>query len=479
MHLVTAYTLLQNFKQDFPRRETYHWFILIVIGFMACPGVSTLTDVIRYYDFNGNAYDCLVKHMKNQSETFIRHLNQRWIAFVFQLFQDSLHRLRGCLVFVTDSTKVVKVAKRMPGVKSLHSGSDNSGKPKHFMGHHHQVICVLGKHMKSFFCLPLLVKLTEGIRNGANLKDKFHEKTAMFLDEAIFQNPFLDPKSFQGAILLGDSYYHAAEAYSTVSERNMALVTRARKNSVGYEVPRPPETPRRGRKRKYGEAIKLNTLFQNRSHMTALTVENADGTLREGAYWERRLLSKNAKKLLKFVGYECSRGQIILVSSRLDLTAKEIVELYISRFQIETEIKTTKNEAPTFTYRYWSKFHAVIKRCSILGSCLWKYKGKAKENIQKTIEAIELQMLYSIIAIGMLRYLSIKKGKEIMTSTPYYRTKAENAVPSEKMVKSVVSVEQFNFLRFLKTEENWGKFLKSKIFKGEKAEFLENQTNTG
>ncbi len=58
-------------------------------------------------------------------------------------------------ILIGDGVKQSKEAPKMPGVKRLHQGSENSSKAEYIFGHLFSAIGVLVGNHKKFFCIPL------------------------------------------------------------------------------------------------------------------------------------------------------------------------------------------------------------------------------------------------------------------------------------------------------------------------------------
>lgn len=61
-----------------------------------------------------------------------------------------------------DHTYVVKDARRMPGVVTLHQDSETQSKPTYVRGHHWGLVGVLVGSLSQAFCLPLEARLHQG-----------------------------------------------------------------------------------------------------------------------------------------------------------------------------------------------------------------------------------------------------------------------------------------------------------------------------
>ena len=87
--------------------------------------------------------------------------------------------MNGRGVIVGDGIKIGKEGKKMPGVKLLHQDSQSNSKAEYIMGHSLQVIAVLAQGLSTYFAIPLVGQIHEGIKlscgDNRTLLDKMLE----------------------------------------------------------------------------------------------------------------------------------------------------------------------------------------------------------------------------------------------------------------------------------------------------------------
>jgi hypothetical protein len=71
--------------------------------------------------------------------------------------------VEGRHILLGDHTAVVKDARRMPGVVTLHQHSETQSKPTYFRGHYWGVLGLLTGSLQEAFCTPLEARLHQGL----------------------------------------------------------------------------------------------------------------------------------------------------------------------------------------------------------------------------------------------------------------------------------------------------------------------------
>ena len=129
---------------------------------------------------------------------------------------------------------------------------------------------------------------------------------------------------------------------------------------------------------------------------------------------------------LRFVLVEIKGFQSILVSTSLTLEPLTIIRLYSYRFRIECTFRELKQQIDAFCYHFWSKHMPKLnyykkKEKSAPIECVEGEKSQKK--VLEAIREIEMHMVLSCIAIGILQSISISLiGKVSSEQIRYQRT---------------------------------------------------------
>ena len=137
---------------------------------------------------------------------------------------------------------------------------------------------------------------------------------------------------------------------------------------------------------------------------------------------------------LRFVLVEMNGIQSILVSTSLELEPEplSIIRLYSYRFRIECTFRELKQQIGAFCYHFWSKHMPKLsyyQKKEDPGPLEEVVEEKERSNILKTVRAIEVHMVLSCVAMGILQSLSILMPEEISPDKlRYQRTPSKGRV---------------------------------------------------
>lgn len=138
-------SILAKFRPCFSRKAAFHWFVVVVFGFIVRLDHCGVSSFVRWLQIKPELYTAIVSHFRAKSWR-LAAIVHRWWQIVVE--QCPLTFVDGRLVLVGDGIKISKEAEKMPAVKRLHQESDNSGKAAYIYGHHWGVIGVLAGWVK-------------------------------------------------------------------------------------------------------------------------------------------------------------------------------------------------------------------------------------------------------------------------------------------------------------------------------------------
>src|SRR3979411_1540293 len=237
----------------FSRLRTFMWFVRSVAGLTVGVVWLGVTSIMRPLTLRPRLYTKLLDHF-HSSGIKLDRLSALWAQAVLRLF-PSLVWVNGRLVLVGDGIKAPKRGKKMPGVKLLHQQSESNTKPEYIMGHSMQAVGLLVHAAKSVFCVPLAVRIHEGLVWSNRDKRTLLDKMLGLLDILALKAPFY---------FVADAYYAAGQMARGLLKHGNHLGTRGNSNAVAY-APAPRKKGRRTRRRPKtdGKKIKLKSLLAN------------------------------------------------------------------------------------------------------------------------------------------------------------------------------------------------------------------------
>ncbi len=311
----------------FSRKTTFLWFGLTISAMVIRSDQLGVTSFIRSANISPRLYHALL-HFFHSTAIKKDVLLRLWIEFIFKVFQP--YQVDGYYVCIADGIKKSKEGKKMPAVRCLHQESANNSKSEYIMGHSYQVISLLVANKSGFyFAVPILSKLCEGIIFCS-------KKTTTLLEKLSVMMLQIAQHALGKLILVADAYYASQNVISPLFDNGHHLISRMKSNGVGYKQATNKRKSKRGRKKLYGDSVKLKNLFRVKSKFIAAPSPVYDEEGVEIEYRVVDLLWKPTRKMTRFVlVMHPTRGNIILLSTSLELDALTIIKLYGLRFKIE------------------------------------------------------------------------------------------------------------------------------------------------
>jgi hypothetical protein len=250
------------------------------------------------------------------------------------------------------------------------------------------------------------------------------------------------------AVVALDAYFSSQAAWEaadqTVTENGVKLVeivTRAQSNTVAYRLPVPPEKPKRGKPRIYGDKVVLKGLYSDTSifTQTTMTLYNKKTSVK---YLCLDLLWKPVKRLVRFVVVESDSGRCVLMSSNLSLSAEDIINIYALRFKIETSFDEQKNDMGCFDYHFWT---TALPKCKKWQKIESKIDNDLKSKIINTQKAAQSFVCLSTITAGILTIIAFSHNTTIWNRYPGWIRTLRSTIPSIAIVKETLE-HDFNAL---------------------------------
>jgi hypothetical protein len=427
-------TLVNQLENCCKRKATFFWLITVLIGFTIKFDFLGVTSLCRGVGLLPQYYTCML-HLFNSRAVNLKILQQLWVNLVFRQF-SGIVQINGRGVIIGDGIKIGKEGKKMPGVKLLHQDSESNSKAEYIMGHSLQVIAVLAQGLSTYFAVPLIGQIHEGIKlycgDNRTLLDKMFEM-------------LLGVNLTTGFYFVADKYYCSGRFMKQLVGKDIPIVTMMKRGAVAYFIPTEPLEKRRGRPKKYGAKVKLFDLFDMVTPFIKVPMPDNSKIMME--YCVVHLLWRPLGSLVQFVLVRHpKKGLSIVMSTDLTADPLSLILIYSLRFKIEVLFKQAIHQIGAFMYHFWLKMMPPKKR-GTGDQLLQLAPTKLKEGVLRKLHAYHLFIQLGFIAQGLIQYLSIHHYQTVWKCFgTWLRTIRPNTLPSEKVVSLALSRTYIEFL---------------------------------
>ena len=427
-------TLLKSLRPAFSRQATFAWLGVVFAGFVMRADAYGVSSIVRALGLDPLCYGCLVNFFHSTAwdvETFLTCWRQWWVR------EDMAHRVGGRIVFIGDHTKTPKDGRRIPAVGTLHQDSETASKPSFFRGHHWGFLGLLIGQGR-FSAAPLWAEI-----HHEDLKETRSTRIVTVAGG-------IAKEMKQSAYLVLDAFFAVGPVFRAAAQFKglLHIVTRAKKNAVGY-LPAPPRKKKGpGRKRIYGKKLVLATLFETLSSTFTTVEARVYGRKETVRYLALNLLWKPTQGLLRFILIESSRGRIVVMTSDLSLDPLVALDLYGHRIAIETLFDTLKNMLGGMRYHFWSKYlRAASRRPAKKGSS--KPVSSQPDKTKNTLVAIHKFLAVHLVVVGSLQALARRFPSDIHSQAHCWLRTPCGDIPSEFVTRAALAnVIRTNLTRF-------------------------------
>src|SRR5262245_32533996 len=271
-----------------------------------------------------------------------------------------------------DTTLVSKSAKRMLGVQKWQDHSDNADRGAYLVGHHWHLVGLLSPWGPRWLGWPLVRRLVPGLK-GARQWIVGDTITPMnFWDAAIAAILEVTRSLGKASVrVVADAFYSKAPFLNGLRARGIDVISRLRKDAVGWDDPDPQPPSKRGRKPRYGRQWPLASLLTAETPtQERLTLY---GKVTEVIFVVRDVWLRDVAQKVRVVVLEGAKEPILLVSTDLALSALQIIEIYGARFSIELTIRDLKQHFGLGDYQCTTTL-AILRfvHLACLAFCLWR-----------------------------------------------------------------------------------------------------------
>jgi hypothetical protein len=446
---------LSFLRPAFNRKRTFLWFTTCIIGIIVRKDMAGVTSIVRSLGLRCEFYDRLLDFF--HSNAVNRNLLAKlWTKLVITTCGDLLLRHNGRLIVLGDGIKAPKCGKKMPGVKKLHQQSESNTKPPFIYGHSCQAIALVAGALETFFAIPLVSKIHEGVVFTNRDKRTLLDKMMNMIKSVVLTEPYY---------FIADAYYASKTTINhLVKDGHNHLITRVRSNAVGFSNAELKKGKTRGRKAIYGKKILLRKLFDDNELFSEINSPVYGEKNIKIQYRFSDLYWRSTGRMVRFVAVKHPiRGSIILMTTDLSLNPADVIRLYGIRFKIEVSFKQAVYTIGTYAYHFFMPEMAPRKNKS--GNQYVHMKSREyRQAIVRKLRAYHCHLLVGCIAHGLVQILSLKHHKLIWNVFgSWIRTIRPGVLPSEQVVTIAMKNTLSEFL--LNSDENqiFVNFIRPKI----------------
>jgi hypothetical protein len=281
-------------------------------------------------------------------------------------------QVHGAYLVGTDTTLVAKTAKRMVGVQKWKDHSDNADRGAYLVGHHWNLAGLISPWGVRWLCWPLVMRLVPGLKGARQWIVGDAIEPMHFWDAAMAVILEVTRCLGEASVrVVADAYYAKAPFLNGLRAHTIHVISRLRKEAVGWDDPAPQCPGKRGRKPRYGRKWTLASLLTTETPTRdSLTLY---GKLTEVVFVVRDVWLRDVAQKVRVVVLEGAKEPILLVSTDLTLSALQIIELYGARFSIELTIRDLKQHFGLGDYQCTTTL-AILRfvHLACVAFCVWR-----------------------------------------------------------------------------------------------------------
>jgi hypothetical protein len=362
-------SLFQVFAPCFTA-PSFAYFRAYVWALMVVEGRKCLTRLARCAFFHQRALSSWERFLAEHRWS-LTALTERLVTLVVTQLGDRL-QVHGASLLGTDTTLVAKTTKRMLGVQKWKDHSDNADRGASLVGHHWNLVGLISQWEARWLCWPLVMRLVPGLKGARQWMVGDTVEPMRFWDAAIAAILEVTRCLGEASVrVVADAYYSKAPLLNGLLARGIQVISRLRKDAVGWDDPEPRPSGTRGRKPRHGRKWTLASLLSaqtpTRERLTLY------GKLTEVVFVVRDVWLRDVAQKVRVVVLEGAKEPLILVSTDLALSALQIIDLYGARFSIELTIRDLKQHFGLGDYQCTTTL-AILRfvHLACVAFCLWR-----------------------------------------------------------------------------------------------------------
>lgn len=330
-------TYFELFRQHFSS-SSYVYFKSYIWAMLILESRKTVTNMANACFFL-DKHIASVERFLSDNKWDMNQVTKTLIHILLKALTDKLY-IYGALLLSIDTTFNAKASKKMTGVQKWKDHSGNPDRGEYIIGHQWAIAGFISRFTDRFLCWPVITRIISGKKNpSVYVATPEGLRPETFWDAVIAvvrqTKDFLDGIAFRVVV---DAFFANTAFINPLLALGVHVITRWRKDGVGWDDPKPYSG--RGRPRKHGTEYKLADLLK--TFTPQLITVYTYGKLARVAAVTRDMWLRDIPQKVRVVVLEGIYEPIILISTDLTLSAEEIIEIYSSRFSIELAIRDLK-----------------------------------------------------------------------------------------------------------------------------------------
>lgn len=286
--------------------QAYIWALMVVEG-RKC--LTRLAGCVFFHQCSLSSWERFVaKHRWS-----VTAVTARLVRLVVERLGEQ-RKVHGAYVLGKDTTLVAKNARRMFGVQKWHDHSGNADRGAALIGHHWNLVGLISAWGTRWRCWPLVMRLVPG-HHGARqwlVGDAVEPMT--FWDAAIAAILEVTLQLGEAAVrVVADAYDATAPFFQGLFTHGIHVISRLRKDAVGWDDPEPRPPGIRGRKPRYGRKWSLAALVT--AETPARECLTLYGKLTEVVFVVRDVWRRDVARKVRVVVLEGAKEPILLVGT--------------------------------------------------------------------------------------------------------------------------------------------------------------------
>jgi hypothetical protein len=435
-------TYMEFFRPAF-RANHFTYFQAWVVGMMLLGEgrkcVSQLARVCWFCERHVSNWERFVA----EGNWDVEAVRQQLVALIREVCGEQL-LVAGAYLGWIDTTLVAKVCGKMPGVQTWHDHSGNPDRGARMMGHHWAVAGLMGmgvvRGIKTVLSWPISARLLsgqnqpcgyvgseDGVVRGLIIWDVVGAMVAQL-------QGWLGGKRLR---VVCDAYFSKAVFLNRMIELKVDVITRMRKDGLGWDDPVPP-TPAPDGVKKRGRPVKKPQPGQEWK-LAQLVKANPVQSVTVWLYGQVRSLKIVTRDLwirdvvvqkVRVVVIQRASQPLILLCTDLGLSPTQIIEIYGMRASLELNLRDAKQYLGFGDYQCqsltaMSRYVAL----SLISFCLWRLVALANLTADWLPPATETTPLsFRRISCGLRRLVIQRIFDKSLTELNFTKSKG---VPAE------------------------------------------------